>query len=164
MASVRLRTTLWAVRAFVASAVALAATIILVPSARAVCAYDPDALSPRQMIVQGTTGDERFDVLFLGRVVRVRDLGEDRGGDALARFRVREHPVGFAPDRARVRFWRPPPGLSVSDSFEFHRGHRYAVVGHRRSTGVFRFDGPCGQTRDISRQMMWRLIDLFRHR
>lgn len=131
--------------------------------ASASCAFDPDALSIRQMIVQGTTGSERFDVLFLGRVVGLHDLGGDEGGPTIARFRVREHPVGSAPDRARVRFWTPPPGVGVSDNFEFQRGHRYAVVAHRRSNGVFLFDGACGQTTELSRQRMWRLIHLFRN-
>lgn len=152
-----------AVRVLVASAAALAPIAMAVPYAHAACAA-PDALPLRKMIAQGTTGDDRFDVMFLGRVVRVRDLGGDRGGDAIARFRVREHPVRFAPHRSKVRFWRPGPRLSVSDNFEFHRGHRYAVVGHRRSNGVFRFDGACGRTSELSKRGMWRLIRLARER
>jgi hypothetical protein len=142
---------------------ALAPTTMLASSASASCAYDPDALSIRQMIVQGTTGSERFDVLFLGRVVRLRDLGGGQGGPMIARFRVREHPVGFAPRGARVRFWKPPPGEAVSDNFEFRRGLRYAVVAHRRDNGVFLFDGACGQTTRLSRERMRRLIHLFRN-
>jgi hypothetical protein len=142
---------------------ALAPTTMLASSASASCAYDPDALSIRQMIVQGTTGSERFDVLFLGRVVRLRDLGGGQGGPMIARFRVREHPVGFAPRRARVRFWKPPPGEAVSDNFEFRRGLRYAVVAHQRDNEVFLFDGACGQTTKLSRERMRRLIHLFRN-
>jgi hypothetical protein len=142
---------------------ALAPTTMLVSSASASCAYDPDALSIRQMIAQGTTGSERFDVLFLGRVVGLRDLGGGQGGPMIARFRVREHPVGFAPRRARVRFWKAPPDEAVSDYFEFRRGLRYAVVAHQRDNGVFLFDGACGQTTKLSRERMRRLIHLFRN-
>jgi hypothetical protein len=142
---------------------ALAPTTMLASSASASCAYDPDALSIRQMIVQGTTGSERFDVLFLGRVVRLRDLGGGEGGPMIARFRVREHPVGSAPRRAWVRFQKPPPGEAWSDNFEFRRGLRYAVVAHQRDNEVFLFDGACGQTTKLSRERMRRLIHLFRN-
>jgi hypothetical protein len=142
---------------------ALAPATMMASPAGASCAYDPDVLSIRQMIVQGITGSDRFDVLFLGRVVRLRDLGGGEGGPMIARLRVREHPVGSAPRRARVRFWKPPPGEAVSDNFEFRRGLRYAVVAHRRDNGVFLFDGACGQTRRLSRERMRRLIHLFRN-
>jgi hypothetical protein len=147
---------------FIACVAAIALTTMPAPPASASCAYDPDALSIRQMIVQETTGSEQFDVLFLGRVDRLRDLGGGEGGPTIARFRVREHPVGFAPDRARVRFWKAPPGVGLSENFEFQRGFRYAVVAHRRSDGVFQFDGACGQTTKLTRQRMRRLIHLFR--
>jgi hypothetical protein len=150
-------------RAIIACAAALAPVTMLASPAGASCAYDPDALSIRQMIVQGTTGSERFDVLFLGRVVGLRDLGGGEGGPTIARFRVRVHPVGFAPDRSRVRFWKAPPGTASSDSFEFKQGLRYAVVAHRRDNGVFLFDGACGQTKRLSRDRMRRLIHLFRN-
>jgi hypothetical protein len=132
------------------------------PSASADCAYNPNALSIRQMIVQGTTGNDRINVLLLGRVSALRDLRGDKGGDTIAKLRVREHPVGLAPDRSNVRFWKPPPGESLSPNFEFHRGQHYAVVAHRRDSGVFIFS-VCEQTRELSRQRMWRLIHLFRH-
>jgi hypothetical protein len=150
-------------RALIACVAALAASTLLASPAGASCAYDPDALSIRQMIMQGTTGSDRFDVLFLGRVVRVQDLGGGEGGPTIARFRVRVHPVGFAPRRARVRFWTPPPGVGVSENFEFRQGLRYAVVAHRRDNGVFLFDGACGQTTRLSRERMRRLIHLFRN-
>ncbi|MEP6477378.1 MAG: hypothetical protein ABJC60_08915 [Actinomycetota bacterium] len=142
--------------------VALAFTTVLAVPAGASCVDDPDALSIRQMIVQGTTGSERYDVLFLGRVLRLHDLGGDEGGPTIARFLVREDPVGSAPGRARVRFWKPPPGVGVSDNFEFRPGRHYAVVAHRRSNGVFLFDGACGQTTQLSRHRMWRLLRRFR--
>jgi hypothetical protein len=149
-------------RLLITCVAALAPMAMLVSPAGASCAYDPDALTIRQMIVQGTTGSERFDVLFLGRVVRLHDLGGGEGGPTIAKLRVREHPVGFAPQRARVWFWKPPPGEAVSDNFEFRQGVRYAVVAHRRSNGVFLFDGACGQTTRLSRERMRRLIHLFR--
>jgi hypothetical protein len=147
----------------IALVAALAPASMIASPAGAACAYDPNALSIRQMIVQGTTGSDRFDVLFLGRVVRLRDLGGGEGGPMIARFRVRVHPVGFAPHRARVRFWKPPPGVGASDNFEFRQGLRYAVVAHRRDNGVFLFDGACGQTTRLSRERMRRLIHLFRN-
>jgi hypothetical protein len=71
--------------------------------------------------------------------------------------------VGFAPRRARVRFWKAPPDEAVSDYFEFRRGLRYAVVAHQRDNEVFLFDGACGQTTKLSRERMRRLIHLFRN-
>jgi hypothetical protein len=131
--------------------------------ATAVCGVDPDdpPLTIRQMIRQGTTGDPRYDVLFLGRVREVRDPGE-RGGDVIARLSVRAHPIGWAPHRSRVRFYRPPPGGGISDNFEFHRGRRYAVVAHRRSDGKFVFDGDCGETRKLTQVGMRKLLRLTR--
>jgi hypothetical protein len=149
-------------RLLIACVAALAPMAMPASPAGASCAYDPDALTIRQMIVRGTTGSERFDVLFLGRVVRLHDLGDGEGCPTIAGFRVREHPVGFAPRRAWVRFWKAPPGTSSSDDFAFRQGVRYAVVAHRRSNGVFLFDGACGQTTRLSRERMRRLIRLFR--
>ncbi len=133
------------------------------PSATASCVADPDALSLRQMIVTGTTGAEGFDVLFLGRVVRLHDVGGGEGGSTLARFRVKEHPVGFAPRGARVLFYQPPPGVGISENFVFVEGRHYAVVAHRMHSGVFDFDGACGQSTHLSQDRMRRLIRLYRH-
>jgi hypothetical protein len=129
--------------------------------AAAVCGEDlvDPLLTIRQMIRQGTTGDPPFDVVFLGRVREIRDPGE-RDGDVVARFSVRAHPVGLAPHRSRVRFYRPPPGVGLSENFEFHRGRRYAVVARRRDDGKFAFDGACGQTRELSRAGMRKLLRL----
>ena len=124
---------------------------------------DPDALSIRGMIVTGTTGADGFDVLFLGRVVRLHDVGGGEGGSTLARFLVKEHPVGFAARGARVRFYDPPPGVGVSSNFEFRLGRHYAVVADRQHSGVFDFDGACGQTAPLSQHRMRRLIRLSRH-
>lgn len=108
----------------------------------ATCALDPDdpPLTIRQMIRQGTTGDPPFDVVFLGRVREIRDPGE-RGGDVVARFSVRAHPVGLAPHRSRVRFYRPPPGWdSPRTSSSIVAGatpssRAAAATGSSRSTG-----------------------------
>ena len=148
---------------FIACAAAIAPLIVSASPASAACAGDPNALSIRQMIITGTTGSDRFDVLFLGRVVRLHDLDGEAGGPTLARFRVKAHPVGFAPQGARVRFWKPPPNVSVSENLEFKLGHRYAVVAHRRSNGVFWSDGACGQTTQLSQHRMRRLIRLYHH-
>jgi hypothetical protein len=132
-------------------------------SASAVCAFDPDdpPLTIRQMIRSGTTGDPPFDTVFLGRVRAIRDPGE-RGGDAIARFSVRAHPVGWAPHRSRVRFYRPGRGEGLSDNFEFREGRRYAVVAVRRDDGKYRFDGECGQTRRVSQDQLRKLLRLTR--
>jgi hypothetical protein len=148
---------------FIACAAAIAPLVVSASSATASCVADPDALSIRQMIVTGTTGAEGFDVLFVGRVVRLHDLGGGEGGSTLARFLVKEHPVGFAPRGARVRFYDPPPGVGVSSNFEFKQGRHYAVVADREHSGVFDFDGACGQTTQLSQQRMRRLIRLSRH-
>jgi hypothetical protein len=153
----------WALRAFIACATAFAPLMVSASPASAACAGDPNALPIRQMITMGTTGSDRFEMLFLGRVVRLHDLGGDAGGPTLARFLVKEHPVGFAPRGARVRFWKPPPNVSASENLEFKLGHRYAVVAHRRSNGVFGSDGACGQTTQLSQDRMRRLIRLSRH-
>ena len=147
----------------IACAATLVPLIVSASPAAAACAPDPNALSIRQMIVTGTTGSEQYDVLFLGRVVRLHDLGGDTGGPTLARFHVKAHPVGFAPRGARVLFYKPPPGVGVSENFVFKPGRHYAVVAHRMRSGVFAFDGACGQTAKLSQERMRRLIRLYRH-
>jgi len=152
-----------ALRALIACAATLAPLITSTAPASAACAADPKALSIRQMIITGTTGSDQYDVLFLGRVVRLHDLGGDAGGPTLARFHVKAHPVGFAPRGARVVFYQPPPGVGVSENFVFKPGRHYAVVAHRMHSGVFSFDGACGQTAKLPQERMRRLIRLYRH-
>jgi hypothetical protein len=41
-----------------------------------------------------------------------------------------------AHDYARVRFYRPPPGVGLSENFEFHAGKRYAVIARRIHDGT----------------------------
>jgi hypothetical protein len=129
------------------------------PVAVASCAEDPDALTFREMIDQGSTGTEDFPVMFLGVVASWYDLGgRAGGGHAIARLAVAEHPVGYAPLVSDVRFWRNYPGVSSSDEFEFKRDGRYAVIARHREDGTFRFDGACGQTRRLNRERFRELV------
>lgn len=148
-----------------ACVIALCGTLWAAAPASASCAFDPNdpTLTIKQMIRRGTTGDDIYDVLFLGRVKRARDLEGQEGGEAIARIRVREHPVGFAPRFSRVRFYDPPPGVAVTDNIEFRRRARYAVVANRFKDGTFASDGACGQSARISPHQMRILIHLSRH-
>jgi hypothetical protein len=84
-----------------AAATALVIAALLLPlmatTAGAACAADPDALSFRQMIAQGRTGVDGFPIMFLGKVVRTKDLGGGPGGATIAKLAVAAHPVGYAP-------------------------------------------------------------------
>jgi hypothetical protein len=131
-----------------------ASVVIAVPTtARAACAAPgPDTLSFREMIEQGTTGDDFYHRMIIGRVVTIRVPGE-KGGKATAVFAVAAHPTGFVPLVARVRFYRPPPGVWVEDNIEFHAGERWVVIARRSKDGSYRHDGGCGQTHRVS---LWR--------
>lgn len=128
----------------------LSATLTIPASpARALCAPpDPDQLSFRQMIDQGTTGDEAFDRMIIGRVVRVRDRGEI-GGTATAFVAVKAHPTGHVPDVARVRFHENPPGVWGEHTLEFRPGQRWVIIAARLDGGRYGHDGDCGQTQRV---------------
>lgn len=144
-------------------ATVLTAATLVVPStpANALCALDPDDLSLRQMIKQGTTG-ERQRTLFLGKVVSIKDVDPGRGGDKIAKLAVAESPVGYAPLVARVHFWKPPPGTAVEDNLVYHRRGFYAVVANRLDDGSFNDDAPCRHTRQVTRTRFWDLVELAR--
>jgi hypothetical protein len=117
------------------------------------------------MIVTGQTGDARYPVMLIGTAVLIRDLGGGRGGDSIAKIAVAAHPTSsWAPLVARVRFWRPPPGVGVSDNLAFHAGERYVVVASRNDDRTYDSDGACGQTREVRKGQFHRLIDLARKR
>ena len=131
--------------------VALVVGMIMLPAApaRALCvAPDPDQLTFHQMIDQGTTGDDTYDRMIIGRVLRVRDRGAV-GGRATAFVRVAAHPTGYVPDVARIRFRALPPGVWVEDHFEFHEGERWVIIAHRADGGRYRHDGGCGRTERV---------------
>ena len=129
------------------------------PPAVAACAEDPDALALREMIDADTTGEPRFPLLILGRVVGHRDLGGDpRGGDTIARVEVVEHPVGYGPRVARVRFWKAPPGVGAGENLELTIGGRYGLVARQRDDGTFGFDGACGESRRLNHDRFRELV------
>jgi hypothetical protein len=130
--------------------------------AQAACAADPDALTFRQMIQQGQTGSD-YDVMILGKAIRIRDVGGGRGGRTIAKLAVAETPAGSAPLISRIYFYRPPPGSVISENFEFHRGKWYVVIAAHRARGGFAFDGACGQTQSVSRERFHRLVRLAEH-
>jgi hypothetical protein len=140
------------------------AACLLVPAllggvrASAVCGTNPDdpPLTIKQMIRRGTTGERRFDVLLLGRVRRVVDIAGGPGGKAIARMSVRVHPVGFAPHRSRIR---TRTGGTPDDLLLGPR-QRYALVAHRIDDGSFRYQISCGQSKEVSRHQMRRLLRL----
>ena len=122
------------------------------------CAPNEDALTFQEMIDQGTTGEDRYPVMFLGVGRSLRDIGGDPGGGlTVARLEVVEHPVGYAPAEARVRFWHDLPG-SESFRFEFRSGRRYVVVARRLDDASFRFDGDCGETKRVDRETFRELV------
>lgn len=130
-------------------------------SAMASCAPDPDALTIREMIDDGMTGEPDYPVLLLGIVADREDLGgRPGGGKALARVAVAEHPVGFAPLVSDVRFVRNYPDSSSSFEFELREDRAYALIAQRRPDGSFDFDGPCGESRRLNRE---RFRDLVRY-
>jgi hypothetical protein len=114
------------------------------------------------MIVSGTTSSDTFHTLFLGRVKSIRNPGK-RGGDVVARFRVWSVPIGHTHEYSRVRFYRPPPNVGVSENFEFFAGKRYAVIARHNHDGTFRFDGFCGFTTQIGLDKMRALMRLTRN-
>jgi len=128
--------------------------------ASAACAADPDALTFRQMILQGRTGVRHYPILMLGKVVATKDLGGDPGGRTIAKTAIAAHPVGWAPLVARIRFWRDPPGVGTEDNLEFHAGRLYGVVARHRDDGSFKGDGACGRTRRLGKNRFERLVAL----
>ncbi len=133
-------------------------SVVSVAPAWALSCPDDDALTFQEMIDQGTTGEDRFPLMFLGVGQSLRDMGGDPGGGrTVARLEVVEHPVGYAPAEARVRFWQDLPG-SESFRFEFKSGSRYVVIARRLDDGSFRSDGTCGQTKRVDRETFRELV------
>src|SRR5262245_47651018 len=128
------RRTLWV-------AVLVGSFVFPAAPAHALCAApDPDQLTFHQMIGQGTTGDDTYDRMIIGRVLRIRDRGAV-GGKATAFIHVAAHPTGFVPDIAQVRFRALPPGVWAEDHLEFHAGERWVIIAYRADGGRYRPDG-----------------------
>jgi hypothetical protein len=133
--------------------------LVVGPAAEAACAVDPNALTFREMIKKGKTGQRDRDTLILGRVVAIKDLEPGKGGDKLAKLAVAESPVGYSPLVARVHFWKPEPGDGIpSENFVYHRRGFYVVVADRLRDGTFEDDVPCGQTRQLTHDRFWNLV------
>jgi hypothetical protein len=132
------------------------------PAAYASCAADPQALTYEEMIDQRTTGSEPYPIMALGIVVEIKDLWGREGGPTVARVAVAEHPIGYTPLIARVRFTRDYPGVSASDQINFFKGERVVLVARRLAGGRFESDGPCGQTGSLSRARYRALLALAR--
>jgi hypothetical protein len=79
----------------------------------------PADLSFKQMIKRDTTDEGFYDRMIIGRVVVVRDPGQE-GGRATAVVAVGAHPTGFVPLVARVRFYEPPPGTGSRTTSNTH--------------------------------------------
>lgn len=122
------------------------------------CAYDPDQLTYRQMIRQETTGDNKYPVMFLGKVVRLKDLGGKPRGETIAKLAVAEHPVGFAPLISSVHFYRPPNGGPlIPGQLQFEPRKFYVVIAARRTDGSFDTQLLCGDTRRVSKSKFYSL-------
>ena len=148
------------IRRITASSLVAASLLLPGTPARAVCvAPDPGQLTFQETMQQGTTGDDTFDRMIIGRVLRIRDRGAV-GGKATAFVRVAADPAGEVPDIARIRFRRYPPGLWVEHSLEFRAGERWVIIAYRADGGRFHHDGDCGQTERVSVQ---RYRDLVAH-
>jgi hypothetical protein len=128
-------------------------------TAHAACVSDPTDISYKQMIRTGTTGDDYFHRMIIGRVAAVRDPG-DEGGKAIAVVAVGAHPTGFVPLVARVRFDKLPPGVWVEDHIEFAVGERWVIISRRKNDGSYVHDGGCGQTQAVSLYRFRQLLRL----
>ncbi|MGZ4148395.1 MAG: hypothetical protein ACXVPL_11920 [Actinomycetota bacterium] len=148
-----------------AGLLALLVVAFSVTVASACPAPSSEALTFRQMIKQHTTGYADQPVMFLGKVVVVKDLGGGPYGKAIAKLAVAAHPVRFAPLVSRVRFYRPKPSDPAAFGYErFDPGHFYVVIASRRNDGSFRIVEICGPTSEVGKRRFWSLVRLARHR
>ncbi|MEO8328788.1 MAG: hypothetical protein ABI586_02170 [Candidatus Nanopelagicales bacterium] len=126
--------------------------------ARTSCAEDPGQLTFRQMIAKHRTGERGYHNMFLGKVVRIKDVGGKPKGNTIAKLAVAEHPVGFAPLVARVHYYRRQPQEGViPGEFRFERRGFYVVIADRRHDGSFDVQQLCGDTTSVSRERFYSL-------
>lgn len=145
----------------------LAVVLLAGTSAALACpSPSPDAPTIRQMIIRGSTGNEHFPLLLLGRVRTTRDLRGGPSGYAIARFRVIEDAIGRVPGHVRVRFYRPKPsdadGELISQHAVLDRGDRWALVSRRRANGVVEFVLRCSDSRSYEKTRFRNLVHLAR--
>jgi len=117
----------------------------------------------KQMIRAESTFDDYFHRMIIGRVVAIRDPGKS-GGKARAVVAVAaQHPTGFVPRVARVRFYQPSPCTGVEDNLVFQIGQRWVVIArHLHSDGSYRPDGACARSQPVSKHMFRALLQLYR--
>ena len=143
----------------------VAITFVAMPSpAQAECAAPPSPPPTfKHMIRAGSTIDDYFHRMIIGRVVAIRDPGRT-GGDARAVVAVAaQHPTGFVPRVARVRCHQPRPGTFVEDNLVFKPGQRWVIIArHLHVDGSFQPDGGCGLTRAVSASRFRSLLKLYR--
>ena len=136
----------------VAVAMVAAALTPTTADARTSCVYDPDQLSFRQVIRQETTGEDKYPVMFLGKVVRLQDLGGKPRGETIAKLAVAEHPVGYAPLISGVHFYRPPKGgPAIAGQLQFEPRKFYVVIAMRNNDGTFDTPLLCSDTQQVSK-------------
>jgi hypothetical protein len=109
------------------------------------------------MIRIGSTGDNYFHRMIIGRVVDVRDTGE-AGGERIAVVAVGAHPTGFVPLVARVRMEESTSVLDPEP--EFRIGERWVIIARHRRDGSYQHDGYCGQTSRIGAYRFRQLLAL----
>ena len=115
----------------------------------------PDTPTIREMIMRGSTEDEHFPLLLLGRVRATRDLRGGPNGNAIARFRVIEDAIGRVPGFVRVRFYRrsrrkqmansSPRTPCSSEGIDGHSFHDGAPMASWSSCSGVRTAAPTGR-------------------
>jgi hypothetical protein len=134
------------------------------PALSTSCADDPDALTTREMIIRGRTGEEpAYPHLVLGRVRSIDDIrGGSSRGAALARLVVRASLEATA-GTIRVRFRVPgiDEPITIGDP-RYGVGERWALVLHKHRDGTFSSDEPCGGSWQPWRDKFRNLIRLSR--
>ncbi len=131
--------------------------------AEAACAAPPSPPPTfHDMVKSGTTFNDFFHRMIVGRVVTIRDPGKS-GGDAIAVVALAASPTGFVPRVARVRFYLPAHGEFVEDNIVFAAGQRWVVIARHLKDGAYRSDGSCGLSRTVSQTKLHNLI-AFDHR
>lgn len=148
------------------AAVIVAVLLVATVGALACPAPPPDTPTIRQMIVRGSTENDRLPLLVLGRVRATRDLRGGPNGYAIARVRVVEDAIGGVPGVVHVRFYRPKPKDADDELISPHavldRGERWALVSRRRADGIVEFDLRCSQSRSVGEARFRNLVHLAR--
>ena len=151
-------------RRLLALTLVVGALVVLPNPAQAACPAPPGPPPTfKHMIRAGSTFDDYFHRMIIGRVVFIRDPGKP-GGDAKAVVAVAaQHPTGFVPRVARVRFHEPAPGTYEEDKVVFRPGQRWVVIArHLHVDGSYQYDGICGLSRSMSADKFRSVLQLYR--